>query len=72
MGQSQEIIELMGDVSPDQIRRERVALLARLSDEERTQLRDLLHRALERAKAASPPDAAPRGEPPPAAPPARD
>jgi len=63
-GRSKEIIELTGERSPDELRKQRIEQLKQLTDEERAQLRDLLQRALERAKAASPPDESPRGEAP--------
>jgi hypothetical protein len=51
-GRSKEIIELTGERSPDELRKQRIELLRQLTDQERGQLRDLLHRALARAEAA--------------------
>jgi hypothetical protein len=51
-GRSKEIIELTGERSPDELRKQRIELLTQLTNEERDQLRDLLHRGLARAEAA--------------------
>jgi hypothetical protein len=51
-GRAKETIELVGERSPDELRKQRIELLTQPTNEERDQLRDLLHRALARAEAA--------------------
>jgi hypothetical protein len=62
-GRAKEVIELLGDATPEQQQQMRRALLESLTDDERTQLRALLQRALARTMTA-PPEAPPAPEAP--------
>jgi DNA-binding MarR family transcriptional regulator len=53
-GRAKEVIELLGDATPEQQQQMRRALLESLTDDERTQLRALLQRALARTMTAPP------------------
>jgi hypothetical protein len=68
-GRSKEIIELTGERSPDELRKQRIELFKQLTNEERNQLRDLLHRRLARAEAAKTAATAERVPVPPDRPP---
>jgi hypothetical protein len=62
-GRAPQVIELLGDATPEQQQQMRRALLESLTDDERTQLRALLQRALARTMTA-PPEAPPAPEAP--------
>ena len=62
-GRAKEVIELLGDATPEQQQSMRRALLESLTDDERTQLQALLQRALARTMAPAPPEAPPEAEP---------
>jgi hypothetical protein len=52
LAEAKKIIELTGERSPDELRKQRIEILKQLTDQERGQLRDLLNRGLARAEAA--------------------
>jgi hypothetical protein len=58
-GRAPQVIEFLGDASPEQQQQTRRAMLEHLTDDERTQLRALLQRALARTMATAPPEAEP-------------
>jgi hypothetical protein len=73
-GKAKEIIELVGEGSEDERRQQSMAMIKQLSEEERAQLRTLLHTARSRAGETppSPVPGAPGTAPDPAAPPRVD